>query len=123
MKGGWKKRLLMVVSVLMVIGVTVLLGGIFRTISTEEGRIAFRRIILDLGVPGFFMLIGLNVSQIFLFFFPGEMVELLAGMCYGTFGGLIVTYIGVFISACIIFWLVRKVGKASIYGLIGKEKV
>lgn len=123
MKGGWKKRLLMVVSVLMVIGVTVLLGGIFRTISTEEGRIAFRRIILDLGVPGFFMLIGLNVSQIFLFFFPGEMVELLAGMCYGTFGGLFITYIGVFISACIIFWLVRKVGKASIYGLIGKEKV
>ena len=123
MKGGWKKRLLMVVSVLMIIGVTVLLGGIFRTISTEEGRIAFRRIILDLGVPGFFMLIGLNVSQIFLFFFPGEMVELLAGMCYGTFGGLFITYIGVFISACIIFWLVRKVGKASIYGLIGKEKV
>ena len=82
MKGGWKKRLLMVVSVLMVIGVTVLLGGIFRTISTEEGRIAFRRIILDLGVPGFFMLIGLNVSQIFLFFFPGEMVELLAGASY-----------------------------------------
>ena len=35
----------------------------------------------------------------------------------------IVTYIGVLISACIIFWLVRKVGKASIYGLIGKEKV
>ena len=43
MKGGWKKRLLMVVSVLMIIGVTVLLGGIFRTISTEEGRIAYAR--------------------------------------------------------------------------------
>jgi len=122
-KGGRKRILVTVISALMLIGVSLLLLKIFRTISTEDGRIAFRELILNLGVPGFFLLVGLNVSQIFLFFFPGEMVELLAGMCYGTFGGLIAIYTGVFISAVIIFLLVRKVGKASVYDLIGKEKI
>ena len=118
-----KRIVLLVISVAMIIIVSVLLWDIFRTISTEAGRIEFRDRILELGVPGCLMLIGLNVSQIFLFFFPGEMVELLAGMCYGVFGGLLVTYIGVFISTAIIFWLVRKIGKASVYDLIGEDKI
>lgn len=82
------------VSVLVFIVLTVLLWDIFKTISTEEGRLQFRNMITALGARGCLMLIGLNISQIFLFFIPGEMVELLAGMCYGAAGGLIVTYIG-----------------------------
>lgn len=118
-----KKTALTVISVLVIIVLSVLLLKIFKTLSTEAGRIEFRNLIMELGVPGCLMLIGLNVSQIFLFFIPGEIVELLAGMCYGTFGGLIVTYIGVFISSCIIFLMIRKIGRASVYDLIGKEKV
>ena len=118
-----KKIVLTAVSVLVIIIVSVLLWDIFRTIATEEGRIEFRGIITNLGPLGCLMLIGLNVSQIFLFFFPGELVELLAGMCYGAFGGLIITYIGVFISSGLIFLLIRKVGKASVYDLIGKDKI
>lgn len=118
-----KRKVLTAVSVLVFIVLTVLLWDIFKTISTEEGRLQFRNMITALGARGCLMLIGLNISQIFLFFIPGEMVELLAGMCYGAAGGLIVTYIGVLISTFIIFWLIRKVGKASVYDFIGKEKV
>ena len=122
MVGKLKKIVLTVVSVLVIIVLSILLLDIFRTISTEAGRLEFRNIIMDLGPLGCLMLIGLIISQIFLFFIPGEMVELLAGMCYGTFGGLIITYIGVLISTGIIFWLIRKVGKVSVYTLIGREK-
>ncbi len=117
-----KKIILTALSVAVLVILTVLLLGIFKTISTEAGRIAFRDRITELGPLGCLMLIGLNISQIFLFFLPGEMVELLAGMCCGTFGGLVITYAGVFISACIIFWLIRRVGRKSAYDLIGKEK-
>ena len=69
MKKKVKRIVLLVISVVMIIIVSVLLWDIFRTISTEAGRIEFRDRILELGVPGCLMLIGLNVSQIFLFFF------------------------------------------------------
>ena len=118
-----KKVILTVLSVLMIVALSVLLLGIFKTLSTEAGRVHFRDMIVNLGVSGYLLLIVLNVSQIFLFFIPGEVVELLAGMCYGAVGGLIITYIGVFISSGIIFWMIRKVGKTSVYDLIGKEKV
>ena len=118
-----KKKVLTVFSVLMIIILSVLLWDIFKTISTEAGRLQFRNTIIEMGALGCLLLTGLNVSQVFLFFLPGELVELLAGMCYGAFGGLIIIYIGVFISCCIIFWLVRRVGKASVYDFIGKEKI
>ena len=123
MQTHMKKVVLTILSALMIIGVSALLWDIFQTISTEAGRVEFQNTIMDMGPMGCLMLIGLNVAQIFLFFFPGEPIELLAGMCYGTLGGLIVIYVGVFISSSIIFLLIRKVGKASVYDLIGKNKL
>ena len=117
------KKILTVISILITIAMALLLWRVFQTLMTESGREEFRTMIMDLGVWGYLIIIGLTVSQVFLFFLPGEPIELLAGMCYGTIGGLIVIYIGVFLSSCLIFFLVRKVGKASVYDLIGKEKV
>ncbi len=117
------KKILTVISILITIAMALLLWRVFQTLMTESGREEFRTMIMDLGVWGYLIIIGLTVSQVFLFFLPGEPIELLAGMCYGTFGGLIVIYIGVFLSSCLIFFLVRRVGKASVYDLIGKEKV
>ena len=117
------KKILTVISILITIAMALLLWRVFQTLMTESGREEFRTMIMDLGVWGYLIIIGLTVSQVFLFFLPGEPIELLAGMCYGTIGGLIAIYIGVFLSSCLIFFLVRKVGKASVYDLIGKEKV
>ena len=117
------KKILTGISILITIAMALLLWRVFQTLMTESGREEFRTMIMDLGVWGYLIIIGLTVSQVFLFFLPGEPIELLAGMCYGTFGGLIAIYIGVFLSSCLIFFLVRKVGKASVYDLIGKEKV
>ena len=118
-----KKKIVLILSLILTIVMIIFLWDIFKTLLTEEGRIAFQGKVNDMGIFGMLVIIGLTVSQVFLAILPGEPVELLAGMCYGTVGGLILIYIGVFISNCIIFFLVRKVGKASIYNLISKEKV
>ncbi len=117
-----KKIILIAVSVIMAAALFLLLFGIFRIISTEEGRALFRDRINGLGFAGCLLLIALTVSQVFLFIFPGEPVELLAGMCYGTFGGLIVIYAGVLISTLIIFLLVRGFGRKAALKLLGREK-
>ena len=118
-----KKVIIWILSLTAVIAVSYQLLGVFRMLLTESGRLEFREIIMDMGAWGWLALLGLNISQVFLFFFPGEPVELLTGMCYGTVRGLLIIYLGLFISCGIIFYLVRKVGKESVYTLVGKERI
>ena len=118
-----KKKIVLIISLILTVLMIIYLWDIFKTLLTEQGRIEFQDKVSNMGIWGILVIIGLTVSQVFLAILPGEPVELLAGMCYGTIGGLIIIYIGVFISNCIIFFLVRKVVKASIYNFISKDKV
>ena len=122
-KSKLKKLIITVISLAVVGVVSYMLWGVFKLLMTENGREAFRETVMDLGPLGWLVLLGLNVAQVFLFFFPGEPVEILSGMCYGVFGALLIIFTGIFISCAIIFCLVRKVGKSAVYDLIGKEKV
>lgn len=76
-----------------------------------------------MGFEGVFIIIGLMVAQIFLPILPGEPVEVLAGMSYGPIGGLIVIFLGSFLSSFIIFFAVRKFGRNFIYSFVSKEKI
>lgn len=96
---------------------------IFKNLSTETGRIEFQKEIEGLGFQGVLILLGLIFIQMFVAFLPGEPIELLAGMSYGAIGGMLVIYIGVFISTFFIYFLVKKFGKDFIYTFIEKEKI
>lgn len=54
---------------------------------------------------------------------PGEPFEVLAGMCYGTWGGCLFITMSVFLTTAIIFFTVRKLGKKYLYNFFQKEKV
>jgi len=69
------------------------------------------------------LLLGLEAAQIFLPILPGEPIEILAGMCYGTFGGLIFIMLSVFIVTAMIFFMVRKFGRDFVYTMVSKEKI
>ena len=69
------------------------------------------------------MLVGLQLLQILVPVLPGEPIEFLAGMCYGTLGGMLIIFLGTFLSSFIIFYCVRKFGRAFIYTFFGKEKI
>ena len=117
------KLIMLALVILILIYITIKIFPLFKDISTEEGRIKFQQEIGGLGVKGVFVIIGLMLAQIFLAILPGEPVEMLAGMSFGPIGGLLVVYLGVFISTAVIFFLVRKFGKNFIYSFISKEKV
>ena len=117
------KFLIFILFLIVVAFFTIKMLPIFKNLSTEAGRIEFQNQIENLGVQGVFILLGLIFIQMFVAFLPGEPIEILAGMSYGAIGGLLVMYLGVFISTTFIFLLVKKFGKDFIYTFIEKEKI
>ena len=117
------KLFVFILLLLILLWLTLKILPIFKDILTEDGRINFKNEIQNMGVLGIFTIIGLMIIQVFLAILPGEPVELLAGMCYGTIGGLLIIYVGSIISTSIIFLAVRKFGREFIYNFIEKEKI
>lgn len=117
-------KLIMLVLVVMILAyLTVKMLPLFEGISSIEGREKFKEEIESLGYRGVLIIVGLMLAQIFLAFLPGEPVEILAGMCYGPIGGLLIIFLGSFISSLIIFFAVRKFGRGFIYSFVKKEQI
>ena len=122
-----KKTIVNFIVLAIVIAIFVLaiiyLAPIMKDISTKEGQIAFKEKIESLGILGVLMLFGLELAQIFFVVIPGEPLELLAGMCYGTVGGTIFITASVFITTVLIFFTVKKFGRKFVEESFGKEKI
>ncbi len=117
------KIIISIITILLLIGLTLYLFPIISNLFTEEGRESFKIEIENTGFKGILMLFGLQAAQIFLPILPGEPIEILAGMCYGTLGGLLFITFSVLVTTTIIFFLVRKFGREFVYGMCSKEKV
>lgn len=64
------KLLVLVVIILIMVFLTIELIPMFKSISTEEGRINFKNEIESLGGKGIFAIVGLMVAQIFIPILP-----------------------------------------------------
>lgn len=117
------KILLLIFTITVFIGLIIYLLPVMKNLSTHEGQVAFKNRIQSTGILGFLTLLGLQFAQIFLVILPGEPLEILAGMCYGTIWGTIFTFFSVGLTTTIIFWLVRKYGKKFIYNSFDKRKI
>ena len=97
---------LSIVTLIFILAI-IYLAPIMKDISTKEGQLAFKEKINNLGILGFLILFGLEIAQIFFVVIPGEPLEILAGMCYGSIGGTIFITTSVFITTTIIFFTVN----------------
>jgi uncharacterized membrane protein YdjX (TVP38/TMEM64 family) len=122
-----KEKIIQVTVLLIFVGILVALTiwvlPLFNGLTTPEGRMEFKDTIENLGTKGVFAILGLMITQILLPVLPGEPVELIAGMCYGTINGALIVTLGAFISGTIIFFAVRKFGRKFIYTFVSKEKM
>jgi len=117
------KLIILTLIVVLFIFIIIELFPIFKDLSTEEGRLKFKGNIDSLGIKGIFEILGLILAQVLIAILPGEPIELLAGMCYGTFWGTVIVIFGTFISSFIVFFSVRFLGREFIYSFVSKEKV
>ena len=117
------KIILLVLVIAIMVGAIIYLFPLFKNISTPEGQLEFKQKIQESGFIGFLMLFGLQFAQVFLIIIPGEPIEILAGMCYGTLNGTLFITLSAFIISCIILFTVNKFGRKFVYSFCDEEKV
>ncbi len=117
------KLTLFVLTIILLIYLTIKFFPFFKNLSTREGQLAFKDKIKDMGILSPLVIIGIMILQMLVAILPGEPVEILSGMCFGTIGGIIVILIGTFICSNIIFFAVRKFGNDFINTFFGENKM
>lgn len=117
------KFILFILTLVLITAITIKLFPLFTNLGTSEGQLKFKEEIANSGSSGILMLLGLQLLQILIPVLPGEPIEFLAGMCYGTIGGMFIIFFGAFLSSFIIFYCVRKFGKNFINTFFGKDKI
>ena len=117
------RRIITVISIVILITILIYFLPIIKNIITPEGRLEFKNKINELGYFGVLVLFALQLIQIFLIIIPGEPIELLAGMCYGTVGGTLFIIISLLIVATLIILLVRVFGRKFVYQFFDEEKI
>lgn len=117
------KIFLAIIVLSLFLGIIIYLFPIMKDLSTLEGQIAFKEKVENSGILGLLSLFGLQVAQIFLIIVPGEPIEILAGMCYGSLWGTVFIMLSACIISTTIFLLVRKFGRKFVYDFCDKSKV
>lgn len=117
------KLILFIFAISLLVSITIKLFPFFINLGTSEGQIKFKAEMDNLGIQGVFMLLGLQLLQILVPVLPGEPIEFLSGMCYGTLGGMLLIFVGAFLSSFIIFFCVRKFGKDFINTFFGQNNI
>ena len=96
--------------VLFIILATVKFFPLIAKLSNSQTRDIAKEEISNMGVNGILLVVLLQVIQIVIAVIPGQPMEIISGMLYGTFGGMLTCIMGIFIGTAIVFIIVRKVG-------------
>lgn len=107
----------------LVAGITAILFPYFKHLSDPVYQDKICEWSNSMGIVGVLAILGLQIVQIIIAFIPGEPVELLAGVLYGTGGGLILCLVGCMLASSIVFSLSKRFGKKLLYVLFRKENV
>lgn len=103
--------------------VTIKLFPWAMSLLNEEGREEFQNYVYSKGVFGVFILIGAQILQVVVAFIPGEPLEILAGLLYGTVGGYFVCIAGILTGTILIYYTVKLLGVSSVNKIAGKDKL
>ncbi len=113
-KIGFKR---LVLGSLVAVALIVLLIIFWPQISymvSAEGMERIRRTIHKAGIWGVFIFLGIQILQIIVAVIPGEPIEVLAGVLYGTWGGLALCLLGILLGTALVFFVVKWLGRSFV---------
>jgi len=120
-----KSRLIILISIFAVFTViiTVFFWPFIQDLNNPEYRESFTLWVKSLGFWGIAVLLGIQILQIVIAVIPGGPVQIIAGMAYGTWGGLAVILTGCGLTAAVIFFMVRKFGLPLLRRFFGETDI
>lgn len=92
-------------------------------LKNKKDRLLFVGQIQNMRFKGFMVLVGLQVLQIVIAILPGQPVEIISGIIYGVFGGVLICTIGILIGVTIVFYLSRTFGMDFVLLFMKKKDV
>lgn len=120
-----KKLLESSLPIIIFLEIMVILTVVFlpyiKPLATEEGREAFKDWARGLGFGGWLITLGIQLLQIFVALIPGEPVEIMLGVCWGSWGGMFTCLLGIFIGTTIIYFLAHWLGMSFIRKVVGTD--
>ena len=83
---------------------------LFLLISSAEAREQYIVALRESGLKGIAVFLGLQILQILVAVIPGEPIEIMAGVLYGTLGGTIICLFGALLGSVLIYYFVKGIG-------------
>ena len=80
-----------------------------------------KNLILSFGSYSFLAYIVIQISQIIIFFIPGELVQIAGGYIFGALNGYILSFIGILLGSAFSFLLARILGKRFVEKIVFSE--
>lgn len=117
------RSIIVILAIIFMVYITMKCIPLIGKLSNESTRIEFKNEIAAMGFKGILMVLGLQILQIIVAVIPGQPMEIVAGMLYGTWGGMLLCLVGIFIGTTIIFFLVRRIGTGFMQLFFSKEKI
>lgn len=84
---------------------------LYLLISSAEARQMYIKRLRDAGFSGILVFLALQIVQVVVAVIPGEPVEIMAGVLYGTIGGTVICLTGILLGSAIIYYFVKGIGK------------
>jgi uncharacterized membrane protein YdjX (TVP38/TMEM64 family) len=93
------------------------INEIFKILTSDDEQ-RIKNWVTRFGMAGPLVLILLMVVQMFLFVVPNVLVMMIAIIMYGPFWGALISFIGVFVSSSVGYFIGRKLGPVTVNKLI-----
>ncbi len=104
-------------------GIAKLCSPITDMLSDPASQAQFEEWVNSLGILGVGVMLLIQIAQIVIAFIPGEFVQVMAGVMYGTLGGLALCLVGCVFASAIIFALIRRLGRDFVVRFFGEEQL
>lgn len=112
-----------IVFLLFSIGLTILFIPIIKNLATEEGRLIIKEKVENFGAFAPLLIMLMQVIQVIIAFIPGEPVEILSGLLFGTFWGLLFSVLGILAGSILVYFMVKSFGKPIVNAFVSEEKM
>ena len=121
LKNHWSKLLMTLVIILLSFYCFKYRSSLFEMIYLLKNPQTISSYVESFGTLGAFIFIFIQISQVVIFFIPGEVTQAAGGYVFGTILGSLYSIVGISIGSTILFYITRKFGNSLVNKVVPKK--